>query len=79
MRYAGHLGSHGIDYKPREEDLKTIYRGSPQAEELLRKHGITHVLISPEERNTLSPNVQFFTRYPVIAESGPYRVFKVAE
>ena len=79
MRYAGHLGSHGIDYKPREEDLKTIYRGSPQAEELLRKHGITHVLISPEERNTLSPNEQFFTRFQVIAESGQYRVYKVAE
>ncbi len=79
MRYAGHLGSHGIDYKPREEDLKTIYRGSPQAEELLRKHGITHVLISAEERNTLSPNERFFTRFPVIAESGQYRVYKVAE
>ncbi len=79
MRYAGHLGSHGIDHKPREEDLKAIYRGGSQAEELMRKHGITHVLISPEERNTLSPNEQFFARYPVIAESGPYRVFKVAE
>ncbi len=79
MRYAGHLGSHGIDYKPREEDLKTIYSGGPQAEELIRNHGITHVLISPEERNTLSPNEQFFARYPVIAESGQYRVYKVEE
>ncbi|MBK9164587.1 MAG: hypothetical protein IPM21_11895 [Acidobacteria bacterium] len=79
MRYAGHLGSHGIDYKPREEDLKTIYRGGPQAEELIRAYGITHVLISPEERNTLSPNEQFFARYPVIAESGQYRVYKLVE
>lgn len=79
MRYSGHLGSHGIDYKPREEDLKTIYSGGTQAEELIRKHGITHVLISPEERNSLQPNEQFFARYPVIAESGQYRVYKVEE
>ncbi|HMS11181.1 MAG TPA: hypothetical protein PKE66_16960, partial [Pyrinomonadaceae bacterium] len=79
MRYAGHLGSHGIDYKPREEDLKMIYRGGPQADELMRKHGITHVLVSPEERNSLQTNEQFFVRYPVIAESGQYRVYKVAE
>ncbi len=77
MRYPGHLGSHGIDYKEREEEVKAIYRGGPGATELLRKHGVTHVLISPEERNTLVPNEQYFAQFPVVAESGPYRVYKV--
>jgi hypothetical protein len=78
MRYPGHLGSHGIDYKPREEDVKAIYRGGPEAVELLRKYGVDHVLISPEERRLVSPNEAFFARYPLAAEAGQYRLYKVA-
>ncbi len=77
IRYPGHLGSHGIDYKEREEDVKTMYRGGPEATELLRKYGVTHVLISPEEVNALAPNEQLFSQFPVVAQYGPYRVYKV--
>jgi hypothetical protein len=77
MRYAGHLASHGIDYAARERDVKAIYAGGPQAEELINKYGIHYVLISPEERNTMSANQGFFGRYPVAVESGQYKVYKV--
>ena len=77
MRYPGHLSSHGIDYAAREQDVKTMYAGGPRAEELLNKYGIEYVLISPEERNTMSANQGFFGRYPVAAEAGQYKVYKV--
>ena len=77
MRYPGHLSSHGIDYGQRENDVKQMYRGGPAALGLLEKYGIEYVLISPEERNTLGPNEAFFSRYPVIAEAGQYKVYKV--
>lgn len=77
MRYSGHLSSHGIDYLPREADVRHIYQGGGVAEVLLRKHDIEYVLVSPEERNTLQANEQFFQRFPVTAESGEYRVYKV--
>lgn len=77
MRYPGHLSSHGIDYKPREDDVKQIYQGGEAAGDLLRKYGITHVLISPEEKNTLAPNEDFFRKFPVSAEVGSYKVYKV--
>ncbi len=77
MRYSGHLSSHGIDHIPRETDVRHIYQGGGVAEVLLRKYDIDYVLVSPEERNTLQANEQFFKRYPVIAESGDYRVYKV--
>ncbi|MCU1289056.1 MAG: hypothetical protein JWN60_1285, partial [Acidobacteria bacterium] len=77
MRYLGHLSSHGIDYAERESDTKRIYAGEASGEILLRKHGIEYVLISPEERSALAVNEQFFAKYPIVAESGQYRVYKV--
>ena len=77
MRYPGHLASHGIDYSARERDVKTMYAGGPQAEELLTKYGIDYVLISPEERNTMGANQGFYGRFPLAAESGQYKLYKV--
>ena len=77
MRYSGHLSSHGIDYSPRETEVKQIYQGGGSAELLLKKYDIEYVLISPEERNTLKANEEFFKKYPVLAESGQFRVYKV--
>lgn len=77
MRYPGHLGSHGIDYAERERDVKTIYAGGAKADELMQKYGIEYVLISPEERNAVAANEQFFRKFPVVAEAGQYKVYKV--
>lgn len=77
MRYSGHLSSHGIDYVPRENDVKHIYEGGGVAGILLDKYNIDYVLISPEERTALKANEEFFKKYPVIAESGQYRVYKI--
>jgi hypothetical protein len=77
MRYAGHLQSYGIDFQPREWEVKRIYEGTALAEILLKRHGIDYVLISPEERANLTVNEEFFSRYPVVAEIGEYRVYRV--
>lgn len=77
MRYVGHLSSHGIDYGERENELKRIYQGNPDAAALIQKYGVQYVLISPEERNTLSVNEGFFMKYPLLSEAGQYRVYKV--
>jgi hypothetical protein len=77
MRYSGHLSSHGIDYYPRETEVKQIYSGGGVADILLKKYNIDYVIFTPEERNTLKANEEFFKKYEVIAESGQYRVYKV--
>jgi hypothetical protein len=76
MRYSGHLNSHGINHMERETDVRQIYQGGASAEMLLRKHNIEYVMVGPEERE-LRPNEEFFRKFPVIAESGQYRVYKV--
>ena len=77
IRYPGHLSSHGIDYREREEDTKRMYAGGPEAVRLFEKHGIEYVLMSPEERSSMGPNEAFFTRFPVAAQAGQYKVYKV--
>ncbi len=44
---------------------------------LLRQYNIDYVLVSPEEKNTLKANEEFFKKYPVVAEAGQFRVYKV--
>ena len=77
MRYPGHLSSHGIDYSTREAEVKRMYQGSSDALQLLEKHAVDYVLISPEERNSGGVNEQFLARFPIAAESGQYRVHKI--
>ena len=77
MRYPGHLGSYGIDYGPREQDVRSIYAGSPTADALLAKYNIEYVLISPYERNDMKANEAFFKKFPIVAESGQFKVYKV--
>lgn len=77
MRYPGHLSSHGIDYGPRESEVKMMYAGGPQASALLERYGIEYVLVSPEERTAMRANEAFFSRFPVFAEAGQYKVYKI--
>jgi hypothetical protein len=77
MRYNGHLSSYGIDYEPRESEVRRIYEGTALAERLLQKNNIEYVIISPEEFGNLTVREEFFAKYPVIAEAGEYKVFKV--
>ena len=82
MRYTGHLSSYGIDFEPREMEVKRIYEGGALAESFLRKNNVEYVLISPEERQYakdagITLNEAYFARFPVVAEIGQYRIYKV--
>ena len=77
MRYPGHLMSHGIDYAERERDVKAIYSGGPQATQLLEKYSVSYVLVSPEERSSMTVNEDFFRKFSVLAEVGQYKVYKI--
>jgi uncharacterized membrane protein len=77
MRYPGHLGSHGIDYRQRDADVKSIYAGSRDADRLLAEYGVDYVLISPEEKAMMPVNEEFFRKFPIVAEYGGYRVYKI--
>ena len=77
MRYSGHLSSYGIDYAARESEVKRIYEGTALAERFLQKNNIEYVIISPEETGNLTVNEEFFYKYPIVAEVGEYKVFRI--
>ncbi|MFN3330156.1 MAG: hypothetical protein ACK419_04435, partial [Pyrinomonadaceae bacterium] len=78
MRYTGHLHSYGIDYEAREKDVEKIYKGGAAADALIAKYKIDYVMISPEEYANLSTiNEDYFQKFPLIAQVGAYRVYKV--
>ena len=78
MRYTGHLSSHGIDFAERENDVKMIYNGEAVSDIFLRKYNIEYVLISPIESTELNANEAYFSKFPVVCESGMYRVYAVS-
>ena len=77
MGFTGHLVSHGIDITERENALRRIYAGTPDAMNLIKKYGIDYIVVSQQERETIDVNEAFFQRFPVVAEAGAYRVYQV--
>jgi hypothetical protein len=77
MGYPGHIWTHGLNFVRREGDLKRMYLGGSDAEQLLQNYQIQYVVIGPLERLIMPVNEQFFSQYPEIGEVGEYKLYKV--
>jgi len=77
MGYPGHIWTHGLNFVRREGDLKRMYLGGTDAEQLLQNYQIQYVVIGPLERLIMPVNEQFFSEYPKIGEVGEYKLYKV--
>ncbi len=83
LGYIGHVWSRGLPYGDREADIKRIYAGEADADQLLAKYGIQYIVVSPLERayetdNGLTVNDAYFGRFTTVAEAGEYRLYEVA-
>ena len=77
LGFTGHLWSHGIDPSERESILREIYFGGPNAEKYLREWNIQYIVVSPQEYHWTVVNENFLRRYPVVVQSGDYRLLQV--
>lgn len=78
MGYPGHLWTHGIDYRQRESEVQTIYRGGSGAAEPISRLGVDYVIIGPVERSQLQIEESYFERlYPRVIDHGEYRVYQI--
>ena len=79
LGYPGHIWTHGLEYAPRESEIKRIYAGGPDAEALLKKYRASYVVVGPLERNGSFVNDQFFTRFTRVGEAGDYRLYEITQ
>lgn len=79
LGYPGHVWTHGLEYGEREAEIKRVYAGAPDADAILQKYGVEYVVVSPLERNILSVNEQFFSKFQIAGEVGGYRLYKITE
>ena len=77
MGYPGHLWTHGLEFAQRESEIKRIYLGSPDAEQLLKNYGVDYAVIGPLERVVTQPNEQFFSRFQKVEQVGDYSLYKI--
>ncbi len=78
LGYPGHTWSQGLDAGRREDDIRAIYAGRPDAAKLLAGNGVGYALIGPRERDLDSGiDESFFDTLRLIAESGDYRLYAV--
>ena len=82
LGYTGHVFSRGLPYVDRESDIRRIYAGDADADQLLSRYGIQYIVVSPLERdyqaaNNLTVNDAYFQRFNKIAEAGEYELYEV--
>ena len=75
--YPGHIWSQGLDAGPREDDLKKMYTGHPDASALLKRYGVDFAVVGPHERAIEGFDDSALRRIEMVAERGPYRLYRV--
>jgi len=77
MGYPGHVWTHGLEFGPRESEIRRVYAGAPDATAILRKYGVDYAVVSPLEKNIMNVNDQFFSSFQLVGEVGEYRLYKI--
>src|SRR5690349_1003820 len=79
MGYPGHIWTHGLQFMQRESEIKRIYLGAPDAEQLIRNYGIEYLVVGPQERIVTQVNDRFVSRFQKVGEVGEYTLYKTGQ
>lgn len=77
LGYPGWIRNFGFDYYHREEEMRAIYEGQPQAKAILQKNNIDFVYVGDQERYLLLVNDAFFAQFPIFAQNEHAIVYDV--
>src|SRR5215217_5840745 len=77
MGYPGHIWTHGLQFVQRESEVKRIYLGAPDAEQLINKYGAGYLVVGPQEKIVTPINEAFFSRFQKVGEVGEYKLYKI--
>ena len=77
MGYPGHIWTHGLEFVQREGEVRRIYLGSPDAQQLIDLYRVDYAVVGPQEHVVTRVNEQFFSRFEKLGEVGGYSLYKV--
>ena len=77
MGYPGHIWTHGLEFVQRESEIKRIYLGAPDADQLLKTYNIEYAVRGPQEAVVTPSNDRFFARFVKVGEVGEYKLYKI--
>ncbi len=68
---------HGIDTSEREQDVALMFENPSQNEDLFRKYGVTHVLLTNAERMTYDVDYSYFAEHgTVVAQNSSGMLYR---
>jgi len=79
LGYPGWIWSRGLEAGQREADIKQIYAGGRDATSLIERYRVDYLVVGPTERAAMAINDAFLSRYPVVGQTGEYRLYKIAQ
>jgi hypothetical protein len=74
------LWTTDIDYRPRQQDVASMFRGDPQTRGLLQRYAVRYVVIGPQELQEENANLDYYKgHYPLVYQTpaGEYYVFAI--
>ena len=77
MGYPGHIWTHGLQYLQRESEIKRIYLGTTEADQLMKNYGVDYAVVGPLERLIVPVNDRFFSRFEKVGQVGEYSLYKI--
>lgn len=78
LGFQGWVWSHGYNYFQREEDIKNIYTGSSNANNLISNYKVSYITVGPMERQTFSINENYLKNFPVINIGEGWKIYDVS-
>jgi hypothetical protein len=79
MGYPGHIWTHGLNFMQREGEIKRIYLGLPEAEQLMKTYGVDYAVVGPLEKLAVPLNERFFNRFEKVGQVGEYSLYKIGQ
>ena len=76
LGYTAWALNYGFNYQQRELDMRVMFLGGLETEELLKKYQISYVVIGPTEIYDLNANEDYFSlSFPVTFQNQNYRIY----
>src|SRR5205807_7203664 len=77
LGYPGWIWSRGLDASHRENDVRQIYSGGPEARALIDRYHVDYAIIGPQERTFMPVNQEFWSHQTLMSSIGNYQLYKI--